>query len=154
MPAKAGIHGRHGPRPSPGWRAFLASSFLLLAAPAYAADIAGTWYGEGYQPLWREEAQWLMRLGSDGSYAIHFRRYRDCTLTLDQRETGTWALGDTFRTTTLSVDGAPTKYENDYRIGAMSAAEMRLVHSGTGQEYVEKRVAPDFVLPKPECVSS
>ena len=127
---------------------------FTLDLPASAADIAGTWYGEGYQPLWREEAQWLMRLGPDGSYAIHFRRYRDCALTLDQRETGTWSLADTFRTVTTKVDGVPTKFENDYRIGAVSGDELHIIHSATGQEYIEKRVAPDFMLPKPACVTS
>jgi len=163
--AKAGILDRVGPRRSPGWCGIILGKslapwrlggsifflFLFLAFPVHAADIAGYWYGEGYQPLWHENAQWLMHLAPDGGYAIEFRQYRYCKLVLDQKETGTWALGDQFRTVTTSVDGTPTRYENDYRVGGLSDKEFDITHVGTGQAHVEKRVDADFKWPPPIC---
>jgi hypothetical protein len=133
-------------------------SFLLVvflpSISAAAADVSGFWYGEGYQPAWHESAQWLMRLSPDGVYAVHFRRYRDCVLTVDQKETGTWRLSDMFHTVTTAVDGVPTHHENDYRVDGITDTEFRITHLATGQDYVEKRVAPEFSFPKPDCVTS
>ena len=168
IPAKAGIHGRDGLRLAPEWRdGFSAKNLapwrlggviffvlLSLSAPAFAASVAGDWYGEGYQPLWHENAQWLMHLSSDGVYAVEFRQYRYCQLVLDQKETGTWTLSGDFRTVTTRVNGAPTHYENDYRVGALTDAEFDITHIETGQAYVEKRVAADFKMPKPDCPTS
>jgi hypothetical protein len=131
------------------------STFLfLLVSPAGAANLAGYWYGQGYQPLWHENAQWLMHLAPDGTYAVEFRQYRYCQLVLDQKETGTWTLGDRFITVTTRVNGAPTRYENDYRVGALTDAEFDITHIKTGQAYVENRVAADFKMPKPDCPTS
>lgn len=127
---------------------------LYCAKAAVAADLAGYWYGEGYQPLWHENAQWLMHLAPDGRYAIEFREYRECRLTRDQRETGTWTLRTRFRTVTTEVDGRPTRYENDYRVISLTGGEFRIIHSETGQEYTERRVAPGFTLPDPTCATS
>ncbi len=128
--------------------------FLWFASSAHAASVAGYWYGEGYQPLWHENAQWLMRLAPDGGYAIEFRQYRYCKLVLDQKETGTWTMGDAFRTVTTRVDGMPTRYENDYRVGGMTDKEFDITHVKTGQAYVEKRVGADFKWPPPICPMS
>jgi hypothetical protein len=134
--------------------AIFAISLVALIVPAFAADLAGDWYGEGYQPLWRENAQWLMHLAPDGRYAIDFRRYRGCQLMVEQKETGTWKLSDRFRTVTTAVDGHPTRHENDYRIESLTATEFRITHLITGQDYVEKRVDANFRLPIPACVTS
>jgi hypothetical protein len=119
-----------------------------------ATSVAGYWYGEGYQPLWHENAQWLMHLSPDGRYAVEFREYRQCRLVRDQIETGTWSLAQGFRTVTTRVDGRPTRYENDYRILSVTGAEFRIVQARTGQEYTERRVAPGFTLPDPACATS
>jgi hypothetical protein len=132
----------------------LVLGILSLNSGASAASIVGYWYGEGYQPLWRENAQWLMRLAPDGAYAVEFRQYRHCQVVLDQKETGTWQLGDEFRTITTHIDGRPTRYENDYRIGTLTEMEFDITHVGTGQAYVEKRVGAHFVMPKPDCPTS
>ena len=95
-----------------------------------------------------------MHLAPDGGYAIHFRRYRDCKLVVDQKERGTWKLDDEFRTVTTDIDGRPARFENDYRLGAVSAGEFHLTHVATGQDYTETRVAPDFHFPAPDCVTS
>lgn len=158
-PAEAGIHPNHGYRLSPVWAHFFASwrlgvatfLFLIWAAPAFAADVAGYWYGEGYQPLWHENAQWLMHLTAGGGYDIEFRQYRYCKLVLDQHETGTWTMGDQFRTVTMRVNGIPTRYENDYRVGALTDTEFDITHVGTGQAYAEKRVDATFRIPPPAC---
>ena len=128
--------------------------FLTAAAPAFAASVEGYWYGEGYQPLWRENAQWLMHLAPDGGYAVEFREYRNCLLVLDQKETGTWNLTGEFRTVTTEVDGRPTRYENDYRVRALNDKEFDITHLKTGQAYVEKRVGADFKWPPPICPMS
>jgi hypothetical protein len=128
--------------------------FLLFVTPAFAASLAGDWYGEGYQPLWHEDAQWLMHLAPDGGYAIDFRRYHNCALTLEQKERGTWSLGSGFRTLTTEVNGRATRYENDYRIGPITEREFRITHTATGQQYTERRVAPDFTMPAPTCPTS
>jgi hypothetical protein len=125
--------------------------FFLLTAPAFAASVAGDWYGEGYQPLWHENAQWLMHLGANGTYAIEFRQYRYCKLVLDQKESGTWTMGDEFRTVTTRVNGLQTRYENDYRVGALTDKEFDITHIATGQAYVEKRVDAKFRIPPPAC---
>lgn len=104
--------------------------------------------------MWKANAQWLMHLAPDGGYAIQFRRYRNCVLTLEQKESGTWTLTDRFRTVTTTVNGRPTRYENDYRIGALGDNELRIVQLVTGQQYVEKRVGADFTLPDPDCPTS
>jgi hypothetical protein len=130
------------------------SSFLLFAGPARAAGVVGEWYGEGYQPLWRAGAQWLMHLSPGGRYAIEFREYRDCRLVRDQREEGRWDLSRGFRTVTTEVNGRPTRYENDYRVESLTAREFRIVHIATGQEYTERRVAPGFTMPAPSCPTS
>jgi hypothetical protein len=127
---------------------------IFGAAPGFAATPAGYWYGEGYQPLWHENAQWLMHLAPDGGYAIEFRQYRYCILVLDQKETGTWKLADEFRTVTTDVNGRRTRYENDYRVAALTDSEFRITHVGTGQAYVEKRVDAKFVIPPPDCPTS
>jgi hypothetical protein len=128
--------------------------FCILATPAFAANLTGYWHGEGYQPLWHENAQWLMHLAPNGAYAVEFRQYRYCKLVLDQKETGTWTLGDEFRTVTTKVNGRRTRYENDYRVGALTDTEFRITHIATGQAYVEKRVSADFVIPPPDCPTS
>jgi len=128
--------------------------FLSLSAPAFAASVVGDWYGEGYQPLWHENAQWLMHLSADGIYTVEFRQYRYCRLVLDQKETGTWTLSNIFRTVTTRINGAPTRYENDYRVGALNDSEFDITHIKSGQAYVEKRVAADFKMPKPDCPTS
>ncbi len=124
---------------------------IFFAFPAHAASIEGYWYGEGYQPLWHENAQWLMHLAPGGGYDIEFRQYRYCKLVLDQAETGTWTLGERFVTVTTRVNGAPTHYENDYRVGALTDEEFDITHIGTGQAYVEKRVGANFRIPPPAC---
>ena len=137
------------------WRRGVLIFFLFLAAaPAFAASPAGYWYGEGYQPLWHENAQWLMRLAPDGTYAVEFRRYRYCKLDLDQKETGWWKLSGEFRTVTTDVNGHPTRHENDYRVSALTDDEFRITHIATGQAYVEQRVGADFVMPAPRCPTS
>jgi hypothetical protein len=160
VPVEARVQLCREPRPSPVWQGRLALCrlggllsllFFSLASPAFAADVAGYWYGEGYQPLWHENAQWLMHLAPDGGYAIEFRQYRYCKLVLDQKETGTWALGDQFRTVTTRVDGRPTRYENDYRVDGVTDKQFDITHLKTGQAYVEKRVGPDFKWPPPIC---
>jgi len=128
--------------------------FILFATPAFAASLAGDWYGEGYQPLWHEDAQWLMHLAPDGAYAIDFRRYRDCRLTLEQKESGTWSLGTEFRTITTKVNGRATRYENDYRIGPITEREFHITLTATGQNYTERRVGADFTMPPPDCPTS
>jgi hypothetical protein len=132
------------------------SIFLFFACltPAFAANPAGDWYGEGYQPLWHENAQWKMHLGANGTYAIEFRQYRYCKLVLDQKETGTWTLNDEFRTVTTRVNGLMTRYENDYRVGTLTDKRFDITHIKTGQAYVEKRVGPDFKWPPPICPMS
>ncbi len=127
---------------------------LSLTSGASAASIVGYWYGEGYQPLWRENAQWLMHLAPDGGYAVEFRQYRNCQVVLDQKETGTWTMRGEFRTITTDVDGRPTRYENDYRVGTLTETEFDITHIGTGQAYVEKRVGANFAMPKPDCPTS
>ena len=122
--------------------------------PAFAANLAGYWYGEGYQPLWHENAQWLMHLSPDGVYAIEFRDYRDCRLVREQKETGTWNLTHGFRTVTTTVNGRPTRYENDYNVGALTENEFRITQTVTGQHYVERRVAPNFTMIPPTCPTS
>ena len=129
-------------------------SFATLAVPAFAANLAGYWYGEGYQPLWHENAQWLMHLSPDGVYAIEFRDYRDCRLVREQKETGTWNLTHGFRTVTTTVNGRPTRYENDYNVGALTENEFRITQTVTGQHYVERRVAPNFTMIPPTCPTS
>jgi len=132
----------------------LVLALLGSASPAFAADLAGDWYGEGYQPLWHDNAQWLMHLSPDGTYAIEFRQYHDCRLTLNQKESGSWDLSDTYRMVATSVNGIATHYETDYRIVSRGDDEFRIVHVATGQEYIEKRVAPNFSFPAPDCVTS
>jgi hypothetical protein len=127
---------------------------FFCAAPAFAAGLAGYWYGEGYQPLWHENAQWLMHLAPNGGYDIEFRQYRYCNLVLDQKEIGTWNLAGEFRTVTTRVNGRTTRFENDYRIGALTDREFRITHIATGQAYVEKRVGADFAMPRPDCPTS
>jgi hypothetical protein len=127
---------------------------LSLSGGASVASIVGDWYGEGYQPLWHENAQWLMHLEADGGYAIEFRQYHHCQVVLDQKEIGTWKLGDEFRTVTTALNGRPTRFENDYRVGALTDTEFDITHIGTGQAYVEKRVGAHFVMPKPDCPTS
>jgi hypothetical protein len=132
----------------------LALGILSATSGAGAASIAGYWYGEGYQPLWRDNAQWLMYLAPDGGYAIEFRQFHHCEVVLDQKETGTWKLGDEFRTITTALNGQPTHFENDYRVGALTDTEFDITHIATGQAYVEKRVGARFVMPKPVCPMS
>ena len=132
----------------------LVLGILLLTSGASAASVVGDWYGEGYQPLWRDNAQWLMHLRPDGGYAIEFRQYHHCQVVLDQKETGTWKFGDDFRTVTTALNGQPTHYENDYRVGALTDTEFDIIHVGTGQAYVEKRVGAHYVMPKPDCPMS
>jgi hypothetical protein len=127
---------------------------LVWAAPAFAASLDGYWYGHGYQPLWKENAQWLMHLSPDGGYAIEFRQFRNCMLMLDQKETGTWSMAGEFRTVSTRVNGLATRYENDYRVAGLTDAELRLIHIGTGQDYVEKRVDARFQMPPPDCPTS
>jgi hypothetical protein len=160
-PAQADIVGENGPRLSPIWRRCLVPwclggliFFLSIASPAFAAGIAGYWYGEGYQPLWHRDAQWLMHLAPDGRYSVEFREYRHCRLVRDQKETGSWRMGASFRTVTTGINGAPTRYENDYRILSVTASEFRILQTRTGQEYTERRVAPDFAMPDPACATS
>jgi hypothetical protein len=104
--------------------------------------------------LWHENAQWLMHLAPDGAYTVEFRRYRYCKLELDQKETGRWLLSDEFKTVTTAVNGHPTRYENNYRVSALTAGEFRITHIGTGQAYVERRVGADFTIPPPACPTS
>ena len=132
----------------------LVLGILSVSGGASAASIVGDWYGEGYQPLWHDTAQWLMHLAADGGYAIEFRQYRHCQVVLDQKEIGTWRLGDEFRTVTTALNGRPTRFENDYRVGALTDTEFDITHIGTGQAYVEKRVGAHFVMPKPDCPTS
>ena len=132
----------------------LALGILSSASGAGATSIAGYWYGEGYQPLWHDNAQWLMHLAPDGGYAIEFRQYSHCQMVLDQKESGTWELGDKFRTFTTALNGRPTRFENDYRVAALTATELDITHIATGQAYVEKRVGDHFAMPKPDCPTS
>ena len=127
---------------------------LSLPSGACAGSISGYWYGEGYQPLWGENAQWLMHLSPDGGYAVEFRQYSHCQMVLDQKESGTWQLGDKFRTVTTAVNGRQMRYENDYRVAALTDTEFDITHIGTGQAYVEKRVGDHFVMPRPDCPTS
>jgi hypothetical protein len=138
---------------------YLLLSLLPLAAPADAAPspteklLEGWWYGEVYQPLWRETTQELMYRSPDGTFTIEFRVYKNCRLMMADKETGRWSATDTlYHTDTETVGGraidqAMPKYHDDYRVDALSEDSFTYTHTGMNVRATDHRVPPDFIFP-------
>jgi hypothetical protein len=133
---------------------------LLLALPAVAHGqssplqlLEGYWFGESYQPRLRETTQELMHHRADGTYEIEFRVYKNCLLTMDQKETGRWsATAQVYHTDTEAVNGRKIDagnpdYHDDYNIETLGGDGFTYVHTKTGVRTISHRVPSDFIFP-------
>ncbi|MBR0827374.1 hypothetical protein JQ596_17765 [Bradyrhizobium manausense] len=131
----------------------LALACTPTAAPA--ASLVGYWYGQGYQPPIHEVTQQIIHYWDDGTFDIHFRIYKNCVLTFDQREAGTWVLRGPsgYRIVTTSVGGVPMSppATDDYRLEELTEQHTRYVHLATAVEYTADRVDEKFTFP--DCAS-
>lgn len=142
------------PRPS------LLLSLLLLAVPGpafatSAGDLVGLWYGEGFQPLWDREAQWMADRRADGTFEIEFRIVYQCQVEMRQVETGVWDVSDeTLRTVTETIDGIEVDMPilQEYVIESFDGDHFSYRHLGTGAAFQARRVQAGFSIPG--CVSA
>lgn len=126
-------------------------SFFSVAALAQSPD--GHWYGEGYQPALRQHSQWIAHYRVGGGFRVEFRTYAGCRLQRIQVEEGKWTLlNDQILIITSSVDGKDVDasnmhYRDLYRIDRLTEAEFQTTHARTGQQFLTRRVDPDFTFP-------
>lgn len=141
------------------FRSIAASLVFLLAvcSPALATsdrDLVGLWYGEGYQPMWDREAQWMAERRPDGTFEIEFRIVYQCQVEHRQVETGHWTVVDeTLRAVTETIDGVilDVPLRQDYVIEEFGGDQFRYRHVRTGIEFSARRVQAGFTIPG--CVS-
>ena len=129
-------------------KAFAVLLLCLLAAPAWAFDFSGRWYGYGYQPAWGFATQWIAHRKADGSLEVEFRRYEDCRLVLQQIERGGWTVeGSRYTAMIAEIDGKPVLRVEAYELQGQDGDIMRYRHLGSGQVFRARRVAEDFSWP-------
>ena len=117
---------------------------MRAAAPAPAA-VTGIWYGKG-QPD-DPDIVFIDFFGANGSFIAEFRKYDGCTITWRQIESGTWTMrGDIQVVRKTSVNGEAVDVEEQYRVEAVTATEIRTRHIPTGYLFIEKRM-PRFEFP-------
>jgi hypothetical protein len=137
----------------------IAICLLCACVPtiASAASLVGYWYGQGYQPSIHEVTQFVAHRRDDGSFEIRFRAYKNCVLSFDQVESGTWMMvnPDTYRTVTTSINGLRLRSPaiDDYHIAELTDEHDRYVHLATGVEYSARRVDENFAFPTCEAIS-
>lgn len=133
---------------------------LLLVLPGAAiadtpsaALLEGYWYGVSYQPVFREKTQELMHRRADGTFEIEFRLYKNCTLELEQKETGNWSIRrGLYHTDTLTVNGAPVdeknpSYHDDYTIEKLDGRAFTYTHVVSHVRATDMKVDRDFIFP-------
>jgi hypothetical protein len=133
---------------------------VLLAWPAALSatalsdqDLVGLWYGEGYQPTWDTEAEWLVERHADGTFRAEYRIRRQCQIEFEQIETGIWwVVGSDFITLTEKINGN-TVYvaPHTYRVTARRGDTIEYLYVEGNVPYKAKRVQER--LSRPACLS-
>ena len=130
-------------------RALLLALLLVLARPAAAQDLSGTWFGERF--FGNTLVQHLSHRGTDGRFTVRFRFFEGCAETGGQRQTGRWEVAGTeFRTWIETVDDAPPRgdiaitYEIEHDSGDRIA-----YRAPNGVLHRAFRVEEDYVMPPP-----
>lgn len=124
-------------------------ALLLLARPAAAQDLSGTWFGE--RLFGAVLVQHLSHRDSDGRFSVRFRFLEGCTETGGQRQTGRWAVvGAEFRTWVETVDGTALPAERPITYIIEHATADRVVYlAPNGVLHRAFRVEEDYVMPPP-----
>ena len=134
-------------------RRWLTASALLvfLTVPAWAQDIVGTWYGEGYQTPIGLYLQYLDFFKADGSVHSEFRQFTDCKLTFSSFQDGTWEIKDGKLTIAVySVDDKPVDpagHTDVYAIDSITDTEFAYTHLASGDHYDSYRQEDGFKFP-------
>ena len=131
----------------------LAWSTVATATALSEQDLIGLWYGEGYQPTWDTEAEWLVERNSDGTFRAEYRIRRQCQIEFEQIETGIWwIVGNDFITLTEKIDGR-TVYPapHTYRLTARQGETIEYIYVERSVPYKATRVKER--LSRPACLS-
>lgn len=137
---------------------WLATALLAWSAAASATalteqDLVGLWYGEGYQPTWDTEAEWLVERNADGTFRAEYRIRRQCQIEFEQIETGIWwVIGGDFMTQTDTINDK-TVYPppHTYRITARQGETIEYTYIERNVPYKATRVKER--LSRPACLS-
>lgn len=137
---------------------FLATVLLVWTAAASATalteqDLVGLWYGEGYQPTWDTEAEWLVERHADGTFRAEYRIRRQCQIEFEQIETGIWwVVGGDFITLTETINGK-TVYPppHTYRVTARHGETIEYLYVERNVPYKATRAKAR--LSRPACLS-
>ncbi len=126
--------------------AVLLASLSGTVHAAWAQDLSGRWYGEGYQP--RGYTQWLADRRPDGSFFVEFREYQECTLVYRQKEAGRWSFSDgVYSVTTTTVEGRAVYFYYSYLLLAFGSGEIEYQHMELGIRFKARKVSDDFEWP-------
>ncbi|WP_119422019.1 hypothetical protein [Desertibaculum subflavum] len=131
----------------------LAWSAAVSATALTEQDLVGLWYGEGYQPTWDTEAEWLVERHADGTFRAEYRIRRQCQIEFEQIETGIWwVVGNDFITLTETIDGK-TVYPppHTYRVIARRGETIEYLYVERDVSYKATRAKAR--LSRPACVS-
>ncbi len=133
--------------------AFLVAGLTLIAAHARAADILGSWYGEG-EPDDVNQV-WLARAFADGSMKITFRACHGLVPNIVNVE-GRWKLTGTRMEIFMErANGQPVQVHDSYEILSNNGRTLRykLTQSATapasfiGYVFTSNKVTDDFQVP-------
>ena len=123
---------------------------LAAAAPAFAFELAGIWYGRG-QPDDPDVVS-LVELKADGTFRSEFRKYDKCKLLWRQTETGTWtAEGASQHFVVQTVDDRPVHIDEFYTTDMLSNTEQHVRLADEAFMFMEHRVA---AFEFPDCLTS
>lgn len=129
----------------------LAAALLMLALPARAASLVGTWFGSG-QP-WDKSAMYIDTMEPGGKFHAH---HRFCVKgkPQDQFETGRWALaGDMLTIDILTVNGWGAARTDHYRMLSHDARQQHYLYLPDRFAYTSRRVPDNFPMPGCDLVS-
>jgi hypothetical protein len=137
-------------------RLLFACLVTLAALPARALtdqDLVGLWYGEGYQPTWDTEAEWLVERNADGTFRAEYRIRRQCQIEFEQIETGIWwVIGNEFMTQTETINGKPAfPPPHTYRVTAQNGDTIEYTYVERDVPYRATRAKAR--LSRPACLS-
>lgn len=126
-------------------------------AASSASEFVGCWYGEDFQPVFRQSASWLMNRQQDGTFHIDFWSWSSSGSLKKQTERGRWSLNKNIYTTiTTEINGGVLQenYIDDYEIRSFDGMEMVYFHSKAKITFKSKKVSCNYSPPSPRKLDS
>jgi hypothetical protein len=125
---------------------YLCLLLCSVSSRAFAQDLSGLWYGEGYQG--RNYLHWLAQHAPSGELSIEFRQYKDCKLTMQSHEAGVWKFsGGVLATEVFMMDGSKVFYSERYHLEKHDKAGIEYRNVRSGVLFKARRVDEDFAWP-------